>query len=251
MSGQGVNRAPTQSLFPEFMDPTFLVDEVNLNRNFIRKAVSKAVRVSLDLSGSQMLLDLDEALLDLPLGSTEDHELSAPVNDSDLDHEDLDQETSFDESVQVWSQEAVVQLHESLVMYSLRLLNARGNGKEKKAILSWIFCPEDMVFNTTSGEPGWKFIKSSDVPFSFDLCCRICGYDAERLREGLVPVLKKLGLENLFKEINREQHNAADRAHGLPHSLHIQHSRGAGKSANHGTQAGTARSSGPRPLLPV
>ena len=35
MSGQGVNRAPTQSLFPEFMDPTFLVDEVNLNRNFI------------------------------------------------------------------------------------------------------------------------------------------------------------------------------------------------------------------------
>jgi hypothetical protein len=192
---------------------------------------------------------------DLPLGEFEDVELSTVC---DPYNETVDEEPPWslsDEQAKVWSDEAIDLLHEGMVMYSLRLLNARGNGKEKKAILSWIFDPKPMAYDrSTDGDesPAWIFINASEVPFSFELCCRIVGYDPERIREGLAPILKELDLDELFKEVEDERNNDQGiRAEKVRHTLDIQYPRGAGKSGDSGSEGGAPRSAEDRSALRV
>ena len=193
-------------------------------------------------------------LWDEPLGEFEDVELSTktdPYNaQADKEPESL---SESDRLAKQWSDEAIDQLHENMVMYSLRLLNARGNGKEKKAILCWIFDPQPMAYNRSKNadeKPSWLYINASEVPFSFELCCRIAGYDPERIREGLAPILKGLDLDALFKEVQHDINNEQRiRATKVSNTFNIQYSRGSGKSGDSGVVAGTPGSTKDRPTL--
>lgn len=216
---------------------------------------------------------LAESLLDQPLGLTPDKEL-VDLGDPFTDIGDTECPGSESDEKVVWTEDAIAQLHEGLVFYSLRLLRARGNGKEKKEILRWIFAPPAVAYATVSesGSKVWKVIQPSEVPFSFELSCRLTGKSPERLREGLVPILKDIGLFELFKEIDDAQQCKQRRASsaydnkrssesGEPTSpaevpvpavsnpLDIQHSRGAGKGRNPGDGAGALRSAPNRPVL--
>ena len=95
-----------------------------------------------------------------------------------------------------WSDEAVEQLHEAVLHHSLRALQARGKGAEQREILRWIFDPEPLVavLRDAHGNPTEAILPQSLTPFSFERCCRICGYSPERLRAGLMPVLREVGL---------------------------------------------------------
>lgn len=195
--------------------------------------------------------DIHPSLFDLPLGPVEDVELSIPFDPYD-DHVGMDKPDLTDEAAMDWSEGAINQLHEGMVMYSLRLLNARGNGKEKKAILSWIFDPHALAYagEMDGPEPLWTIIQPSEVPFGFELCCRLSGYDPERIREGLAPILKELDLDELFKEVEHERNTEQrTRATKVSNTLNIQYSRSAGKSGDSGVETGTPRSTKDRPTL--
>ena len=195
--------------------------------------------------------DMQPSLFDLPLGPVEDVELSIPFDPYD-DDVGMDWPDLTDEAAKEWSDDAINQLHEGMVMYSLRLLNARGNGKEKKAILSWIFDPHAMAYaaDMDGDEPLWTIIQPSEVPFGFELCCRLSGYDPERIREGLAPILKQLDLDELFKEVEHERNKEQRiRATNVSNTLNIQYSRGTGKSGDSGSEAGAPGSSENRPVL--
>lgn len=249
MSGPASNPAePTQLFLPMFSSHEIESMQQKLNaiseRQAKRRQKLRTVSVSMNPERTKAISEINSETLDLPFGNVEDHELSISV-DLEAETGEEESESPLGEEKEEWSQEAIDQLHEAMVMYSLRLLNARGNGKEKKAILSWIFDPHAMAHAVVDelGIPDWKLIKASDVPFSFELCCRISGYDPERIREGLVPVLKKMGLDALFNEIQNARDTAtkqrADQYKSISTGavqspLDIRYPRGVGKG-------GTAR----------
>ena len=146
---------------------------------------------------------VSDTVFDPSFGQLIDEELSS-LGDPYRAETAAVEEATEEESADGWSDAAIEQLHEGLVMYSLRLLKVAGNGKEKKEILRWIFLPESMTVEVedAAGNKVWKAIPPASTPFSFDLGCRICGYNPEKLREELSTVLKKLGLDALLKEIN-------------------------------------------------
>jgi len=193
------------------------------------------------------------SLLDEPLGEFEDVELSTTTDPYNANVDEEPPSSDSDELAKQWSDEAIDQLHENMVMYSLRLLNARGNGKEKKAILCWIFDPQPMAYNRSKSadeKPSWIYINASEVPFSFELCCRIAGYDPERIREGLAPILKELDLDELFKEVEHDINNEQRiRATKVSNTLNIQYSRGAGKGGDSGSETRAPRSTEGGPVL--
>ena len=209
------------------------------------------IRVSRNKVTTRKIDGIHPSLFDLPLGPVEDVELSIPFDPYD-EHIETDRPYLTDEAAMEWSEDAINQLHEAMVMYSLRLLNARGNGKEKKAILSWIFDPHALAYagDMVGDEPLWTIIQPSEVPFGFELCCRLSGYDPERIREGLAPILKELDLDELFKEVEHERNTEQrTRATKVSNTLNIQYSRGTGKGGDSGPEAGAPRSTEGRPVL--
>jgi hypothetical protein len=101
-----------------------------------------------------------------------------------------------------WSDQAMRELHESVLHYTLRVLQARGNGTEKREALMWFFAPERYTATLVIGGcPQEVLLPPQLTPFSFEMCCRICGYRSEMLTDLLQPILSKLGLEELFNEI--------------------------------------------------
>lgn len=254
MSREALSRAAPEQLFL----PMFLPHEVEAMKQAYASRLKKRLKnranyvsVSQNPKRTRVIDELSASLLDMPLGPVEDVELSTtfdPLIDCGEDEPFL----LTDELAKSWSDAAMDQLHEEMVMYSLRLLNARGNGKEKKLILSWIFDPHALAYaKTVEGkEPVWEVIKPSEVPFAFELCCRLSGYDPERIREGLVPILKHLDLEELFKEVEHERNTEQRiRADKVSNTLNIQYSRSAGKSGDSGVETGTPRSTKDRPTL--
>ena len=153
-------------------------------------------------SAKQGLFDaIDDRLLDMPIGSmNEGNELNCDVDPVRADV--IEQIEAFQTSEE-WSDAAIEELHEAVLHYSLKLLQARGNGAEKKEVLQWIFAPNTMVavLRDERKQPVEAILPQSATPFSFEQCCRICGYSTERLQDGLVPVLKEIGLGNVFKEL--------------------------------------------------
>lgn len=91
-----------------------------------------------------------------------------------------------------WTDDEIVQLHCILLEESLGALRAKGNAKDKKDILNWIFFPE---------VPDFRPVKCGNVnrmvftPFSLTACCKFTGFDADRLRDALYNELSELGLE--------------------------------------------------------
>lgn len=214
----------------------------------------KAVWLRSNSVKTQAIDNLSDDLLNLPLGGVADPELS-DLGDPYVEQTCEEPTVSCDADEKFeWNSAAIEQLHEAVVMYSLRLLKAKGNAKEKREVISWIFDPPAMALSMRldDGRKVWRVFKPSEAPFSFDVCCRAAGYNPERLREGLVPVLKSLGLDILFKEIGSDRNShESSRSEELPDSLDIQHSRGAGKCDADGSQGGHGRSAEDRSELRV
>lgn len=253
MTGTTPSRAdPFQLFLPMFPPHEEAVMRQAYAKRMIKreKARIKYVHLAAKNSITTALDNISASFLDMPLGPIEDEELSTCFDPLLAPDDDFGSLT--DEVATTWSDDAIATLHEELVIYSLRLLNARGNAKEKKSILEWIFNPQRMaVARDVEGlGPRWEIINASAVPFGFDLCCRLSGYDPERIREGLVPILKQTELDELFNEVEYERTNEQQlRAAKLSGSIDIQHSRGAGKSAPDGFQTGPAGRAEDRPVL--
>ena len=143
------------------------------------------------------------------------YELTAPLNgvfdpDNELNCEadpiktGPEEQFKDDEEPESWTDAGVAQLHEAVLHHSLRALQARGNGVEKAEILKWIFVPDQLttIARDASGQPQEVTVPQVFVPFSFERCCRICGYCPERMRDELIPVLKGIGLGYVFNEIS-------------------------------------------------
>lgn len=113
-----------------------------------------------------------------------------------------------------WSDEAVEQLHEGLLRHALQALHTRGNPVLKHEILRWIFCPQDMVLTVrdTQGRERATVLPQQCTPFSFEQCCRVCGYSPQRLRDGLSSLLPAIGLAETLSQITRESTDATAQA---------------------------------------
>ncbi|MEJ8838130.1 hypothetical protein [Ramlibacter sp. AN1133] len=129
-----------------------------------------------------------------------------------------------------WSDQAVAQLHEAVLRHSLQALQARGKRAEKREILRWIFAPQPMVavLRDARGQPFEAVLPQSLTPFSFEQCCRICGFSAERLRDGLMPLLRERGLGNVFNEMANgpKQPEPGGDPQALQDSRDLQHAAG-------------------------
>jgi hypothetical protein len=149
--------------------------------------------------------EIDLSLLEQPLGGLQEgNELNCEPDGFHAwwgSSADVDVEPG--EGAEPWSDDAVEQLHEVVLHYSLKVLKARGNGAEKREILEWIFAPQPMVATLPDehGHPVEALLPRSQTPFSFERCCRICGFSPERLMDGLMPVLREMGLGNVLNEI--------------------------------------------------
>lgn len=245
--------APEQLFLPMFQPQEEEAMKLAYAKRLERRLKNQAkyFAVSQNPKRTRVIDNLSASLLDMPLGPVEDVELSTTF-DPYIEYGEEEPESLTDEQAKIWSDAAIDQLHEEMVMYSLRLLNARGNGKEKKKILSWIFDPHALAYaKTVEGEePVWDVIKPSEVPFAFELCCRLSGYDPERIREGLVPILKHLDLEELFKEVEHERNTEQRiRADKVSNTINIQYSRSSGKSGDSGIETGSPRSPQDRSTL--
>ena len=168
-------------------------------------------------SASRSLFDtIDVRVLEQPLGGPADgNELNCESDPLREEVVSADTHAAPEGESEQWSDEAVEQLHEAVLHYSLRALQARGNGAEKREILEWIFAPQPMVamLRDEYGSPTEALLPQSVTPFSFEQCCRICGYSPERLQDGLMPVLQEMGLGNVFKEIANGRNPNETRAH--------------------------------------
>jgi len=146
---------------------------------------------------------INGSLLEAPLGGlSEGNELNCvDLVDAPDAHEVLKEEQTANEIA--WSDEAIEQLHEAVLHYSLKLLQSRGNGVEKKEVLRWIFAPDLKValLQDEHGQPVEVLLPQFATPFSFEQCCRICGYRSEKLQDELIPILNELGLGKILKEI--------------------------------------------------
>lgn len=164
-------------------------------------------------SATRGLFDtIDLAMLHNPLGGpAEGNELNCEVDSLREEEVAIDCQVAPEPDAQWWSDEAVEQLHEAVLHYSLKTLQARGNGAEKREVLEWIFAPQPMVavLRDADGAAVEALLPQSLTPFSFEQCCRICGYSSERLMHGLMPILRAMGLGNVFNEIanGRNNHN--------------------------------------------
>lgn len=183
-----------------------------LNRKLKRQAAYEARKLTASQTAAkqyeQRMADLfdqiDDSLLDMPLGGPEvGNELNCEIDPVRAGEAVVD-EVTF-ELTQAWSDKAVEELHETVLHYSLSLLQAKGNGTEKKEVLRWIFAPPTMEAKLTDPETHeefWCVLPQYATPFSFEQCCRICGYSSERVMDGLVPILEEIGLGQICKEIS-------------------------------------------------
>lgn len=115
-----------------------------------------------------------------------------------IDESDAHLSTSLD-----WSDQAIAELHEGLLLSSLASLAARGNATEKVDVLKWFFSPDIYAWNkktTCTGEVGYQPIYSHQIPFTFQRCCAVAHFNHEVLREGLLFILRKAGLGDYLPE---------------------------------------------------
>ena len=116
--------------------------------------------------------------LDLPLFAFTDLRNTAIITDEEALSHETRAVASFIEPIEEeemeiqWSADAIAQLHSCLLEEPLKALAGRGNAQQKLEILEWIFGAEDE-----------NLADQRDVPFSFELCCRLEGMDGDVIRE--------------------------------------------------------------------
>lgn len=238
MQAGALNQGPTHQLHLSLFSP----HEINAweeeeRRKTFRKEQrpTRAPRrfwVQEDSTTCSLFAGIDLAVLDNPLGGpAEGNELNCQADPLREDEEpSVDLSAVSSEDMEVWSDQAVEQLHEAVLHHSLKALQARGNGAEKREILQWIFAPQPMVavLRNAYEHPVEALLPQPLTPFSFEQCCRICGYSAERLQDGLMPILRAMGLGNVFNEIangtsnHKHNENARAQAPALQDPRHLQ-----------------------------
>jgi len=125
----------------------------------------------------------------------EDH---GDVLNSRSDEEDLGQGESLE-----WSDQAVAELHEALLMSSLVSLATTGNTTEKVESLKWFFLPDIYCWQKRldhHGMPVYRPIHASNIPFTFHRCCALIGLNHAVLRERLSSILQEAGLGKYLPE---------------------------------------------------
>ncbi len=131
------------------------------------------------------------AILENPLGRYQESELDVQPA-SDVDQPEASEQEQ-------WSEDAMKQLHEAVLIYSLTLLNSRGNAQEKREALEWFWDDEayKYITRTIDGKQKLFRYRNDQFPFTFRTCCRLCGFHFEDLRAGLAwemrETLPKLG----------------------------------------------------------
>lgn len=207
------DRYPTQQLHLGLFSPHEInVWEQEQERIRLRKehlSLNRPPRrfwIKIDLATCSLFDSMDVALLDSPLGGpNEGNELNCVVDPllETVEEQETLTNSRESESDGSWSDDAVAQLHEAVLHHSLKALQAKGNGVEKREILQWIFAPQPMVA-TLAGDAGHcdeAVLPQHLTPFSFERCCRVCGFSHERLKDGLMPILSVMGLGNILSEI--------------------------------------------------
>ncbi len=173
--------------------------------------------VKVDTATRGLFDAIDIALLHEPLGGPQEgNELNSDEDPLSGNDKTAEQSTAPETGAEGWSDNGVDQLHEAVLHYSLKALQARGNGAEKREILQWIFAPEPMVIQqrNVAGFIEEVSLPQHLTPFSFERCCRICRLRSEHLMDGLKPILTEMGLGNFFNELanGRKQHTTIDDA---------------------------------------
>lgn len=143
----------------------------------------------------------DDALSAPLLGSIEGNELNATGVEATVQ---LPETALCGLEKVTWTDSEIDDLHEGILHYSLRLLQSKGNEKEKKEVLRWIFAPEAKVatLNDIHGKSVEVLLPQYATPFSFEMCCALCNYNPEKVQDELSAILDALDIENLFKEIS-------------------------------------------------
>lgn len=200
------------SLFEPHEINAWLEEECRRERRHEQRSKERPRRfwVRTDTATRNLFDSIDLALLHAPLGGPQDgNELNSEVDP--LGDETAAAETlhNSDPASEEWSDGAVDQLHEAVLHYSLKALQARGNGAEKREILQWIFAPEPMVIQqlNAAGAVEEVALPQHLTPFSFERCCRICRLRSENLMDGLRPILDEMGLGNFFNELANGRNN--------------------------------------------
>lgn len=116
----------------------------------------------------------------------------------------------------------MAQLHEGMLHHALQTLRSRGNAGAKRETLQWIFAPATLVAvrRDDAGRLCETVLSQEGTPFSFERCCRICGYCPQRLRDALAPLLHQLGLGPALAAASRAADTAAATRPGAATSHH-------------------------------
>lgn len=129
-----------------------------------------------------------EKLLEKPLGvyMPTDLDIQPEAEAHRPEHDSHGMSINDIKEAMTWSDEAIVDLHHGLLMYSLGVLNSKGNVSEKKQTLSWIWSDDifDVVARTVKGVTRYVPIRADQIPFTFQTCCRLNGYHHEEIRDG-------------------------------------------------------------------
>lgn len=161
-----------------------------------RRANRKPARLVCD-PGPDLFDEIDPAWLNEPIAGGLGNELNVDHGAAPL----LEADEALSEQAPAWSDDSVAHLHEAILLYSLRALNARGNGEEKREILRWIYAPTPMFIRFTDDEGSERLqaLPQVLVPFSYERCCRLAAYNPDELREQLTWPLARLGLRRFFE----------------------------------------------------
>lgn len=110
-------------------------------------------------------------------------------------------------SEQFTTDQSIVELHEHLLEYSLKLLASQGNAEEKYETIRWIWAPSVYGWVWKRNALGTYVrtpVPAKYLPFTFEGCCRITGYNPDRLRKDLMneirPILELAGFDYIIKQ---------------------------------------------------
>lgn len=77
-----------------------------------------------------------------------------------------------------WSDEHIVVVHSELLYESLTMLTYEGTSVDKLDVIEWIFAEDDLLWH------GRK-TPAETIPFSFQACCKLGGYDYTILQSAI------------------------------------------------------------------
>ena len=140
-----------------------------------------------------------EKLLNQPIGHYQPSDLDVQPETAAPSPQQVVEESK--EKREPWSEQAMLELHEGVLHYSLQLLRSKGNAREKLETLNWIWSDDVRGFVTKKHRGVTKKIpiRADQLPFTFQTCCRLSGYHSDELREGLAwemrTALAELGFQ--------------------------------------------------------